>query len=149
MSMDAGSVVSAFIATQATRDASLAMVYVADDIVFENVPFPPGNETRGAVQLRASMDVWMHTATRVEWTIHRQLVDGDVVLHERTDEFWYPDGLFPGGNYCAFRVAAAWEVRSDRITLWRDYYDLGIIKNSLGVELPEYARIKREYLAGR
>ena len=147
--MDAGSVVSAFIATQATRDASLAMAYVADDIVFENVPFQPGNETRGAVQLRASMDVWMHTATRVEWTIHRQLVDGDVVLHERTDEFWYPDGLFPGGNYCAFRVAAAWEVRSDRITLWRDYYDLGIIKNMLGVELPEYAQIKREYLAGR
>jgi len=147
--MDAGDVVSAFIAAQATRDPDRAMPYIADDIVFENVPFPPGNETRGAEKLRAGMETWMKAATKVQWTIHRQLVQGDVVLHERTDEFWYEAGLFPGGDYCAFRVSAAWEVRNGRIELWRDYYNLGVIPQSLGVELPEYSRIKREYLAGR
>jgi limonene-1,2-epoxide hydrolase len=145
----AGDVVSAFVAAQATRDPDQAMVYIAPSVVFENVPFPPGHEVRGADRLRAGMAVWLAAASRVEWTIHRQVVDGDVVLHERTDEFWYPPGLYPAGDYCAFRVAAAWEVRGGLIELWRDYYDLGTIKQSLGVDLPEYSRIKQEYLAGR
>jgi len=145
----AGDVVSAFVAAQATRDPAQAMRYLAPGVVFENVPFPPGNETRGADRVRVGMETWMAAASRIEWTIHRQVVDGDVVFHERTDEFWYPAGLYPGGDYCAFRVAAVWEVRGGLIELWRDYYDLGIIKNSLAVDLPEYSRIKHEYIRGR
>ena len=145
----AGDVVTAFVAAQATQDVEQAMPYVATNIVFENVPFPPGHETRGADQLRASMVVWMTTATRVKWTILNQMVDGEYVLHERVDEFWYPEGLFPGGSYCAFRVAAAWHVRDGRIQLWRDYYDLAVIPNTLGVQLAQYSQIKRDYLARR
>jgi limonene-1,2-epoxide hydrolase len=145
----AGDVVAAFIAAQSTQDTDQAMPYVSPNIVFENVPFPPGHETRGDEQLRAAMGVWMTTATRVKWTILRQMVDGEHVLHERVDEFWYPEGLFPGGDYCAFRVAAAWHVRDGLIDLWRDYYDLAVIRNSLGVELAEYSQIKRDYLARR
>jgi limonene-1,2-epoxide hydrolase len=141
--------VRAFVAAQASRDPEQAMRYLAPDVVFENVPFPPGSEIRGAHQVRAGMQKWMAAASRVEWTIHRQVVEGDVVFNERTDEFWYPAGLYPGGDYCAFRVAAVWEVRGGLIEFWRDYYDLGIIKQSLGVDLPEYARIKQEYILGR
>jgi limonene-1,2-epoxide hydrolase len=146
---DAGAIVNRFVAAQATRDVEQALPYVAADIVFENVPFPPGNETRGVDELRRAMVTWMTVATRVRWTILRQLDDGEHVLHERTDEFWYPDGLFPGGNYCLFRVAAAWEVRNGVIEVWRDYYDLAIIPTTLGVDLAEYSRIKAEYLARR
>ena len=148
-STGAGAIVQAFIDAQATQDPDLARPYLHPDIVFENVPFPPGRETRGSDAVYASMCTWMRASTRVQWTIHRQLVDGAVVLHERTDEFWYEPGLFPGGDYCAFRVAAAFEVRDGRIALWRDYYDLATIPNSLGVELPEYSRIKQAYLTSR
>jgi limonene-1,2-epoxide hydrolase len=147
--LSAGDVVRSFIAAQATQDPEQAIRYLAPDVVFENVPFPPGSESRGADRVRAGMETWMAGATRLEWTIHRQVVDGDVVFHERTDEFWYAPGLYPGGDYCAFRVAAVWEVRGGLIELWRDYYDLGTIKQSLGVDLPEYSRIKREYIRGR
>jgi limonene-1,2-epoxide hydrolase len=149
VSNSAGAVVRAFVAAMSTLDADVVMQHADDDIRFENVPMPlPAGSVRGRDIVRARLEAWMRPATKVEWTIHRQIEEGDVVMHERTDAFWFPDGMFPGGNHFAMSIMATWEVADGRIHLWRDYYDMAVIPNSLGVDLAEFGRILGQQYAG-
>jgi limonene-1,2-epoxide hydrolase len=137
-----GDIVRSFVGAMATRDPDAAMAFAADGIVFENVPMPlPAGSVRGRDIVRQRLAAWMVPTERTEWTIHRQIEQGDVVMHERTDAMWFPPGMFPGGDHFAMPVMAVWEVRADRIELWRDYYDMGVIPQSLGVDLAEFGRI--------
>jgi limonene-1,2-epoxide hydrolase len=148
--MTPGEVVRRFVAAMATRDPDEPMRYADDRIVFENVPMPlPAGSVQGRDVVRERLTAWMTPSVKVEWTIHRQIEDGPVVMHERTDEFWFPPGMFPGGDHFAMPVMAVWEVHGERIRLWSDYYDMAVIPDSLGVDLAGFGRILGQGYGGK
>jgi limonene-1,2-epoxide hydrolase len=143
-----GDVVRRFCEAMATLDPDAPMAYAADTITFENVPMPlPAGSVTGADAVRQRLAAWMGPAESTTFTIHRQIETGEVVMHERTDEIVFPDGMFPGKSF-AMPIMAVWEVRNGKIELWRDYYDFGAIPDGLGVDLAEFARVLGQAYAG-
>src|SRR3954470_18699359 len=140
-----GEVVRAFVAAMSTRDPDAPMQYAADDITFDNAPMPlPAGSVTGRDIVRRRLASWMRATTKTEWTIHRQIEQGEVVMHERTDAMWFPAGTFPNQDHFAMPIMATWVVVNGKIKLWRDYYDFGAITEGLGVSLAEFGRILGE-----
>ena len=122
MSDDAGSVVSAMIAAVEARDIETVLGHLADDVVYDNVPMAA---VRGHAGARSILGPLLQNASAVEWTVHRQAVNGDTVLNERTDRFQL------NGAWVEVGVAGVFVVTDGRITLWRDYFDLGQMQQQL------------------
>ena len=89
----------------------------ADDISYENMPMAP---IVGPDAVRATLEGFLAAATAVDWPVKRQVVSGSVVINERNDRFQI------GTGWLELPVAGFFEVNDDgRISLWRDYFDLG------------------------
>ncbi|ORI21785.1 epoxide hydrolase [Rhodococcus sp. 1168] len=100
----------------AERDVDHAAALLDDAIVWHNVGFP---KVRGIARVRKALAVMAKPNYGFDVTSHNIAAtpDGDVVLTERTDvliwrrlrvEFW---------------VYGTFELRDDRILVWRDYFD--------------------------
>jgi limonene-1,2-epoxide hydrolase len=68
----------------------------------------------------------MERATGVEFVVHHQAAEGDVVMNERTDRFELK------GKWIEAKVAGLFVVRDGKIALWRDYFDLAQFQNAMG-----------------
>jgi limonene-1,2-epoxide hydrolase len=107
-------IVRTFLADLEQLDIDAAAEWLADDVVYQNVPFPPARGKRGVErQLRG-----LQRLNRFEARIHNVASDGPIVLTERTDV------LVLGPVEAEFWVCGTFEVRNGRIVLWRDYFDL-------------------------
>ncbi|NHA00141.1 SnoaL-like domain-containing protein [Nocardioides sp. W3-2-3] len=95
-------------------DVAGALALCADDVVYQNVPLPPARGRRAvARQLRTMTKV----GTGFEVEMVNIAANGPVVLTERIDV------LRRGGFRMEFWVCGTFEVRDDKIVLWRDYFD--------------------------
>ena len=113
---DAGSVVTALIRACEARDLDAACALVTDDIEYDNVPI---GKVHGPEGVRSVLSGGVtQAATEVQWVVHRQVVNGDTVMNERTDRF------LVDGRWVEIPIAAVFEVRDGRVALWRDYFDL-------------------------
>jgi limonene-1,2-epoxide hydrolase len=106
--------VTAFLAALEKLDMNAALALVADDIVYQNVPLPPA---RGRAAVEKQLRAMEKYGTAFEARIHHLAADGPVVLTERTDV------LTVKSWSAEFWVCGTFEVRDDRIVLWRDYFD--------------------------
>jgi limonene-1,2-epoxide hydrolase len=133
-----GEIVTAFIRAYERRDVDAALELVTDDFVFENVPLAESTISRGKQQFAERMRGPLATAERVEWEILNQVDGGDVVMNERVDVFYFPEGLF-AQTRTVTRVVGVWELRDGRIAAWRDYYDLktGWL-DQVGIDVAEF-----------
>ncbi len=114
---DPGAVVATFIAAIEAKDVDAAVALLADDISYENMPMAP---IVGPDAVRATLEGFLAAATAVDWPVKRQVVSGSVVINERNDRFQI------GTGWLELPVAGFFEVNDDgRISLWRDYFDLG------------------------
>ena len=67
--------------------------------------------------MRCSSGSW--PCSRIEWPVKRQMSSGNSVMNERVDRFEI------NGTWVELPVVGVFEVNDDdRITLWRDYFDL-------------------------
>lgn len=112
--MTAEEIVTEFIRRITGGDLDGALALCTDDLEYDNVPMPT---LHGLDAARSFLEP-MLAAGRTAWTVHRQVAAGDTVLNERTDEFWF------GDVHIALPVAGVFEVRDEKIRLWRDYFDL-------------------------
>jgi limonene-1,2-epoxide hydrolase len=119
----AADVVGAFIAAIEARDLDKAITYVTDDVEYDNVPM---NAVRGPDGIRKVLGPFMERATGVEFVVHHQAAEGDVVMNERTDRFELK------GKWIEAKVAGLFVVRDGKIALWRDYFDLAQFQNAMG-----------------
>jgi limonene-1,2-epoxide hydrolase len=71
----------------------------------------------GKPQMRKMWSQWMTFLTDVTIEVHRQLSDGNIVMHERTDR------TTPGGRTIETPVAAMFDIDNGLITEWREYFD--------------------------
>lgn len=115
--MSAQDVVDAFIAAIERQDVTAAVALTAAEVSYENMPIDP---IVGHDGLAATLRAFLEPAGAVEWRILRQHEVGRVVFNERLDRFELGDG------WLELPVAGVFEVGpDDRITLWRDYFDMG------------------------
>ncbi|AYJ50898.1 limonene-1,2-epoxide hydrolase family protein [Rhodococcus sp. P1Y] len=97
-----------------TRDIDNVIARLDDTIVWHNVGLP---KVKGITRVGKFMRLLAKPAYGFDVTIHNIASDGDIVLTERTDvliwrrlriEFW---------------VCGTFELREDKIVVWRDYFD--------------------------
>lgn len=106
--------VKAFLSALEAIDIDKALTYVAEDVVYQNVPLPPA---RGIAAFEKQMRMMQKYGSGFEVKVHHIAEDGPIVLTERTDV------LESGPWRAGFWVCGTFEVRDGRIVLWRDYFD--------------------------
>lgn len=109
-------VVTALVHACEARDLDAVTALVTDDIEYDNVPI---GKVFGPEGVRTVLSGGVtEAASEVQWIVHRQVTSGSTVMNERTDRF------LVGGRWIEIPIAAVFEVRDGRVSLWRDYFDL-------------------------
>ncbi|MCE4573469.1 limonene-1,2-epoxide hydrolase family protein [Caballeronia sp. CLC5] len=95
-------------------DEALAML--ADDVLYDNVPFP---DIVGRENVRAfHADFGIGRIFTVDWQVTQMAASGDVVLNERVDIFRHENG-----GEIKLPVMGTITVKDEKIIVWRDYFD--------------------------
>ncbi|MFN8025375.1 MAG: limonene-1,2-epoxide hydrolase family protein [Acidimicrobiia bacterium] len=113
---DPDALVREFCAAWKTLDVDEVMSYFADDAVYHNIPLEPAegrDAIRGVLEMMAGM------SPGIDFAIHRQVVDGNLVMNERTDT------MTMGDKTVALPVMGTFEIEDGKIKAWRDYFDMG------------------------
>lgn len=113
---DASALIDRFVAAWPRQDLDELLGFFADDAVYENVPIDPPN--RGKEEIRKTFEQFSGMAESIEFVVHQQSASGNVVMNERTDRFLI------NGKWLDLRVMGVFEVEGDKITAWRDYFDM-------------------------
>jgi limonene-1,2-epoxide hydrolase len=120
--MTALNTVNTFVKAAAARDYGTALALLTDDVEYHNVPLPP---VYGPAAVKETLEMLLGAATDAEWIVHREVVNGNTVMNERTDRFEV------AGRWIDLPVAGVFELRDGKIALWRDYFDLATIMTPL------------------
>lgn len=124
--------VDAFIAAVTGGDTVRAAELAADDIAYSNIGFTPTGfqEALPTINGSKAMLEFLAPMQDVEWTVHRQMASGNLVINERTDRFTF------GGTRIDIPVAGVFEVVDGKITMWRDYFDQQTLTNQMSGSAP-------------
>jgi limonene-1,2-epoxide hydrolase len=121
--MDAKSTVNEFIRRVVDGEYASAGELVSDDVEYDNVPIGKNHGREALVNFLTAM---MKGVDELVFETHRQAVAGNVVMNERTDKFRI------GDKWLALPVAGVFELDgAGRITLWRDYFDIGMYQKQM------------------
>jgi limonene-1,2-epoxide hydrolase len=113
-------VVTEFCALWANPDPDVILTHFTEDAVYHNIPMAPAE---GLAAIRELLDtVILQGIDGIDFQVHRQVSQGDVVMNERTDVM-----RRTGGGLIELPVMGVFEVRDGRIALWRDYFDLATV----------------------
>jgi len=101
-----------------------ALAMLADDVLYDNVPLPDIVGRENVRKFHA--DFGIGSAFKVDWQVTEIAVSGDVVLNEHIDIFTHESG-----GQITLPVMGTITVENGRITVWRDYFDLGSFERQL------------------
>jgi limonene-1,2-epoxide hydrolase len=122
---DAERLVRDFCAAFEKHDAEALRPFLADDVVYHNIPMDPAVGIDEAIAFVAGFFAMCESMV-IETT--NLAVRGDVVLTERIDTFTV------GEKVAALPVMGTFEIRDGKIGAWRDYFDLAQITTMLSGE---------------
>ena len=117
-------VVREFCAAASTRDPQLLRGFLADDVVYHNIPMEPAVGIEAAM---AVIDMFVTMCEALQFEVHHLAGDGDTVLTERTDTFTI------NGKTAPLPVMGAFRVVDGKITAWRDYFDMAQVNAIFGL----------------
>lgn len=120
--MTPSEIVNTFIAAIERKDIDGAVQFLADDVSYENMPMDP---IVGREAVAATLQMFLGPAAAVEWPVLREMADEHSVANERLDRFQI------GSGWLELPVAGFFEVSGGRITLWRDYFDMGAYQRQM------------------
>ena len=115
--------VEKFLAHWNNKEVNEACDMLSEDVDYHNIPMEPikGREaSRGFLGAMADCE-------RIEWKLHAIAANGDTVLTERTDCFYYADG-----RSIELPLMGIFKVVDGEITEWRDYFDLAEFQRQMG-----------------
>ncbi len=107
-------VVNAFCNALSNDGVEASLKYIANDCVYQNMPFPPVTGPEGVQKVLSG---FFETTGPVHIETLKQIAVGDYVSNERIDTFDPPKGKRFG-----LPVAGFFVVKDDQITEWRDYF---------------------------
>jgi limonene-1,2-epoxide hydrolase len=108
--------VDTFVDAWPVGDAARVASLFSDEASYHNGPLEPVHG-RGAI--RATLAEFMTMGGEVSVDMLNVLADEHVVMTERIDHF------LVNGRTFSLPVMGVFEVAEDKITAWRDYFDLG------------------------
>jgi limonene-1,2-epoxide hydrolase len=120
---DAATTVTTFIELMCAKDLDGALALVTDDVEYDNVPM---SKVHGPDGIRGALAPFVAGFGSIEWVVHHQVAQGDVVMNERLDRFQRADG-----SWIELPVAGLFVLRGGRIALWRDYFDLASFRKAM------------------
>jgi len=125
------------IAAWAALDIDRMMEQFADDAVFENVPM---EVIVGKEAIRAANGAFLGLVEAAPWEIREiGVLPSGTVVTEREDVFDLKDG-----RRVSIRVMGAFEVdEGNRITQWRDYFDLADWNRQMNMDT-DFGRRQRQ-----
>ena len=109
-------VVEAFLDAFVAMDFDRALVYLADDCEYTNIPM---GTVRGRSGVKEVLEPFFAPIHENEFVILRTAETGPIVFMERLDRHRLDHG------WRELPVNGVFEVHDGRITVWRDYFDLG------------------------
>jgi limonene-1,2-epoxide hydrolase len=112
---DATDLVQRFCAVWSKGDLDAIMEFFVDDAVYHNVPVDP---VTGRDAIRATIEGFTAGVDSIEFQVSNIAASGSVVMTERVDVFTFPTTTIE------LPVMGTFEVSGDKITAWRDYFDL-------------------------
>jgi len=121
---DAEQIVREFCDAFAKHDAEALRPFLADDVVYHNIPMEPAVGIEAAM---AVIDMFVTMCEALEFEVHHLAGDGDTVLTERTDTFTI------NGKTAPLPVMGAFRVVDGKITAWRDYFDMAQVNAIFGL----------------
>jgi limonene-1,2-epoxide hydrolase len=116
MARTPGETVTALLRANEDRDVDAIIALLTDDAQYENVPM---SVLTGHEEIRGMLGPFLQGVSTVAWEVLHQVEQGNVVMNERIDRFTMGDG-----KKIAIRVCGVFEVRDDKVAVWRDYFDL-------------------------
>ena len=119
------STVRAFMAAMEALDYDTAMMHVADDVEYTNMPMGPSGTLRGPAGIRAVLEPFFAPTLENEWVIKSVAVSGNTVFMERLDRHRMAKG------WAELPVTGVFEVVNGRITSWREYFDFATIERAM------------------
>ncbi|MDT5100855.1 MAG: limonene,2-epoxide hydrolase [Mycobacterium sp.] len=124
MTSSADDLVTEFCAKWATPDPEELAGYFTEDAVYHNIPMEPVQGRDAIEQFIAGFVVGFDG---IDFQVHRQVSDGDLVMNERTDVM-----RRKGGEPIPLPVTGVFEIENGRIKAWRDYFDMATITSAFG-----------------
>jgi limonene-1,2-epoxide hydrolase len=122
MTRSADELVTEFCKLWASPDPEQLAGYFTDDAIYHNIPMDP-------VQGREAIKVFIAGFTAafdgIDFQVHRQVSDGNLVMNERTDVMHRKDG-----GEIPLPVMGTFEVVDGKIAAWRDYFDMATITSA-------------------
>jgi limonene-1,2-epoxide hydrolase len=92
--------------------------FFAPDGHYEDVPTPDAGAT-GPENVIKRLKIGLEPIERHEHQVHRMLVDGDNVVTEHTEDWYWNTGETVSLPFVSLHV-----LENGKIKLWRDYWDL-------------------------
>jgi limonene-1,2-epoxide hydrolase len=117
-------VIAAFVAAVEQGDLDAALAHMAPECEYDNVPI---GKAIGHEAIRQTLAMFVAPENPAQFKVLRQAAQGNVVFNERIDR------MVVGGKELEIPVAGVWEVdpATEKITLWRDYFDMGQVNSQL------------------
>ncbi len=123
MSAENEKLVTDFCRSWSRKNLEEILGYLSDDCFYHNIPMEP---CVGKAAIRAFLEPFMKNAQEAHFEIKHTTSAGNVVMNERVDTF------VMGPKKLALQVAGVFEIRNNKITAWRDYFDLATFTKALG-----------------
>lgn len=117
--VSADAVVTEFCALWVHPDPDQLAGWFTEDAVYHNIPMPPAE---GREAIKEFIAGFTAAVDGIDFQVHRQVADGDVVMNERTDVMRFKDG-----RELPLPVMGVFEVRDGKIAVWRDYFDMATV----------------------
>lgn len=124
MTRSADELVTEFCARWSSPDPDELAAYFTEDATYHNIPMAP---VHGRAAIQEFIAGFLAAFDGIDFTVHRQMSNGAVVMNERTDVM-----RRKGGGEIPLPVMGVFEVHNDRIVAWRDYFDMGAITSAFG-----------------
>ena len=103
------------------RDFDRVGSYFAEDGLYEDVATPDSGAV-GPAGVAARLRIGLEPLERLVHHLHRMVAEGDTVVTEHTED-WY----FPTGELVALPFVSIHVIQDGKIKLWRDYWDLNTL----------------------
>ena len=117
-------VVATIVAAVERGDIDEALKQLAPECEYDNVPM---GKNIGHEAIRQTLAMFVSPENPPRFEVIRQVAQGNLVFNERVDH------LVVGGKPLEVPVVGVWEIDSgtSKITLWRDYFDMGQISSQM------------------
>jgi limonene-1,2-epoxide hydrolase len=124
MTADPDTVVTEFCALWSKPNLDEILGRFTEDAVYHNIPMPAA---QGHAAIREFIAGFLAGCDGIDFTVHRQIAKGALVMNERTDVM-----RLKKSRQVALPVMGTFEVRDGRIAAWRDYFDLATVTAAFG-----------------